>query len=203
VIVSRIVGGQDQAARDSETRQSPQASRGSTRVRPIIPSDLRPLMESIGPLVDALYPAGAARLFCRLEDALAGHATAYVVATRADTPIALAAEAPKGGQARKLSTFWVSPVWRRRGIGSKLIAHRVHSWLSQEVISVHVTVRQKRSLELIALLGPWGFGSAFIDLDRYGEGENELILIWRSEYMYCPRPLVKSIPGLNIRHEAV
>jgi GNAT superfamily N-acetyltransferase len=186
--VSRVAEDRDRT-RDSGIRSYPSLPLDFALVRPIVSQDVRPLMRSIGPLVDILYPAGAARLFRRLEEAIAGHASAYVVASPTDMPIALAAEVLKSDRSRKLSTFWVSPLWRRHGIGSMLVANRVQCWLSQEVASVHVTVREKRSHELLSLLGPWGFDPVYIALDRYGEGENELILRWRPEFMYRACPL--------------
>jgi ribosomal protein S18 acetylase RimI-like enzyme len=160
----------------------------TAHVRPIIPTDLRPLMRCVGPLVDSLYPAGAILLLRRLEDALAGYALAHVAALdTTDTPIAVAAEAPKGGHYRKLSTFWVSTHWRRQRVGSLLIEHLVHSWLTDDVNSVHVTVREDRSQELTALLRPWGFRSENVVYERYGEGRDELVLRW-NPYHLAHRP---------------
>lgn len=161
-----------------------EASSMLARVRPMTPDDVRPLMHSLGPLVDSLYPSGARLLLRRLEDALAGYAAAHVVVpTRTDLPIALAAEAFKGHQARKLSTFWVSPGWRRRGIGSLLISSRARSWVMRDIASVHVTVRESRSRELLSLLAPFGFRKEAVEYHRYGTARNEVILRWRSNYL--------------------
>jgi len=157
------------------------------RVRPIFSSDLTSLMRSVGPLVDSLYPSGATLLLRRLEDALAGYAVAHVAASvRTDRPIALAAEALKGRRTRKLSTFWVSPAWRRQGIGAVLVESRIRSWHSSNIESVHVTVRQDRSLELMALLAPRGFQRKTTVTDLYGEDRSETILEWRPENLSYP-----------------
>jgi ribosomal protein S18 acetylase RimI-like enzyme len=188
MVVNGVVEVKEPAASYPQGEPCRKSPHISVRVRPIVSSDLRPLMRSVGPLVDALYPTGAALLLRRLEDALAGHAIAYVVAsTRTDLPIALAAEVFKGHQTRKLSTFWVSPSWRRQGIGSLLASDRVQSWISGNLDSVHVTVRESRSPGLMALLGPLGFRSELVEANRYGEARNEVILRWRPEYMSYAR----------------
>jgi ribosomal protein S18 acetylase RimI-like enzyme len=159
-------------------------SKTSARVRPIASEDVGPLMRSLGPLVDSLYPNGARLLLRRLEDALEGYAVAHVVVpARTGLPIALAAEAFKGHGARKLSTFWVSPSWRRRGVGSLLISNRVRSWVMRDIACVHVTVRESRSSELLSLLAPWGFRKEALEFHRYGTTQNELVLHWRPNYL--------------------
>ena len=196
--MSRVLEINDQVSHGPQKIRPARSSPTLIEVRPIAPPDLQPLMQSVGPLVDNLYPAGAAHLQDRLEDALAGDAYAHVVAPKgAGSPIALAAEASKGYRARKLGTFWVSPLWRRRRIGSLLISHRAQSWLSENIDAVHVTVREERSCELLALLSPWGFRSALLVLDRYGEGKNELVLQWRPEYICLGTSLVEGVLHLH------
>lgn len=195
-MVSQVTEADRSSLNSGRDRPSPGYLTGSVRVRPMFASDLGAVMRSVGPLVDSLYPNGAALLLRRLEDALAGYAVAHVVATiQMDCPIALAAEAFKGQRARKLSTFWVSPLWRRQGIGTLLIANRIHSWVSSNVDSVHVTVRRDRSRELMALLGPWGFESKATEVNRYGEARDETVLEWRPENLALLRSA--AVPALS------
>lgn len=147
-------------------------------VRRLRARDVGLLMPQIGGLVEALYPQGGARLLNRLEDAVAGYATAYVVDDGTGCPIALAAQVEKGRGTAKLSTFWVSPFRRRRGVGTALLNSIVSHWQRLEYDQTHVTVRLSRSLELESLLRPAGFNHLGIAQHRYGESQHELVLGW-------------------------
>lgn len=146
-----------------------------------MPQDLGPLMSSVGVLVDGLYPSGALKLQDRLTDALNGYASAHVVADAGNLPIALASETLKGRGSGKLSTFWVHPSARGRGVGRRLLRHRVSSWVAAEYERVHVTVRAERASELERLFLPHGFQRRLVVVDRYGEGQDEVVLMWRPE----------------------
>lgn len=150
-------------------------------IRPVLAQDLGPLMASVGVVVDGLYPAGALKLQQRLGDALNGYATAYVVTDLENRPIALAAETPKGLRSAKLSTFWVHPSSRGRGVGKTLLTHRQSSWVRAGYERVHVTVREERAQELERLFLPQGFERSLVVLDRYGEGSDEVVLTWRPD----------------------
>lgn len=153
-------------------------------LRAILPEDLGPLMLSVGPLVDDLYPGGAGRLLSRLEDALAGYASATLaVSTFTGRPVGLASEVSKGRAVTKLSTFWVHPLMRRRGVGSALLRARIFDWERQDLSSVHVTVRADRAPELESLFLPNGFERVALEVGRYGDGRDEVVLQWRPGHL--------------------
>lgn len=143
------------------------------------------LLSTLGPLVDALYPQGTAKLLLRLERALDLRDDAFVAASqRTGRPIALAAECSKGNHTRKLSTFWVHPLARRRGVGRELLGRRMGDWARMNEEQVHVTVREERSAELERVLLPSGFSRVSLELNRYGEGRNEAVYVWRTQAAY-------------------
>lgn len=149
-------------------------------LRPVVPKDLGPLMGTLGPLVDDLYPRGAEQLLKRLEDSIAGYATATIaVSSYSGRQIGLASEVLKGPCASKLSTFWVHPLMRRRGVGSRLLQSRILTWQELGLTSVHVTVRAHRAQELESLFIPSGFERVSLQVARYGEGRDEVVLQWR------------------------
>lgn len=150
------------------------------RVRPLQSGDLGPLMKTVGTTVDALYPDGGLLLCQTLEEAIAGYSRASVV-VRADVPgkpLALAAERFKGAHRVKLSTFWVSPDTRRHGVGGLLLSTVIRKWKMTHVGSASVTVREARSEALESLFSRQGFTRLLTDLNRYGDGEHEVVLTW-------------------------
>lgn len=157
----------------------PRLSSCSAAVRPLLAQDLGPLMSSVGVLVDRLYPSGALKLQERLADALNGYSAAFVVPDRNNRPIALASESFKGCRNAKLSTFWVHPSARGRGVGKALLVNRQISWIAAGYERVHVTVREERSDELEKLFLPRGFQRTLVVVGRYGEGQDEVVLTWQ------------------------
>jgi GNAT superfamily N-acetyltransferase len=157
--------------------------------------DLGCLLPQIGGLVDTLYPSGGDLLLRRLEDALAGYATAHVVDDGTGYPIALAAEVEKGRDAAKLSTFWVSPFRRRQGVGTALLNTVMSRWQHIEMARTHVTVRLSRAAELEALLAPAGFQHLGIARNRYGLGQHVLVLGWTptSAAAQVARPVIARV----------
>lgn len=162
------------------------AARGKVRnqisrrpsIRPLRPKDLGALMPTVGALVDSLYPKGAAKLLTRLEEALNGCATAHVAHLPRIGPIALASETLKGCDRVKLSTFWVDPRFRGIGVGGSLLDHRIGDWEQRDLSMAVVTVREERAAELEGLFIPRGFSRVATDINKYGEGQNEVILRW-------------------------
>lgn len=149
-------------------------------VRPVRANDLAHLMVRVGPLVEGLYPQGAAKLLARLEDSINGYATAHVAVSRLSAnPLALASEVAKGKRATKVSTFWVDPETRRRGVGAQLLDSRIEAWLRSGQERVVVTVRESRAVELQSLFVPRGFERLALDLHRYGQDRSEVVLQWR------------------------
>lgn len=159
-------------------------------VRPILARDLAPLMSTVGLVVDLLYPQGASKLLHRLESALNGYATAHVVAAPNTRPVALAAETAKESRNVKLSTFWVHPSMRQKGIGGLLLDNRIKEWTLSERDGAVVTVRECRASDLERLFIPRGFSRIATEIDKYGEGQNEVILKWRPSLAHSPYQLL-------------
>lgn len=136
-------------------------------------------METVGVLVDQLYPRGALKLQDRLLDAVSGYSDAFVVPGRDNRPLALASEVTKGPRAAKLCTFWVDASVRGQGVGRALLTQRQSDWLGSDLERVHVTVREERAQELEGLFVPRGFSRSLVVLNRYGEGNDEVVLTWR------------------------
>lgn len=138
--------------------------------------DLAPLMRTVGVVVEELYPQGAKKLVSRLDETLWGYADAHVMRTPKGTPIALAAEVSKGLRRVKLSTFWIHPLYRGRGLGRALLRHRMEDWQRGGVTSIFVTVREQHASELERLFIPQGFVRVATVPHLYGEGKSEVIL---------------------------
>lgn len=151
------------------------------RARPLRVKDIRTILTQVGPLVTRLYPRGADLLLNRLEDAVEGYATATVMTNERDLPVAFAAETAKGKSIRKISTFWVSPFVRGRGVGASLLDTIVQSWRMRELDRTYVTVRLQRSEELDRLFSQAGFKQHAYAPDRYGSGQHELVLDWNPD----------------------
>lgn len=167
----------------------PTAGERRALIRPITDSDIGPLMRQVGPLVDSLYPQGAAKLLRRLEDARDGYASAHVVVPSPEAlsnqtlptaaPLALVAEAAKGLCRVKISTFWVAPRARRLGLGSMLVDHRMQAWRRTGVERAAITVCRDRALEIEALFVPRGFDQRLVVPALYGAERDEIVLVWR------------------------
>lgn len=153
--------------------------RSGVHYRRLQANDLAAVMKSVGPTVDDLYPAGAHKLFHRLEDVLEGAALCTVAVRRGrpgdELVVGIAVESPKHDDRVKLSTLWVAPTFRRLGIARELVQSCVERW-SRNGITAHLTVRQQCSASVVALLEPFGFSQIAIEPNRYGIGAHEVIL---------------------------
>ncbi|MET8363204.1 GNAT family N-acetyltransferase [Micromonospora sp. NPDC049580] len=139
-------------------------------------------MQSVGPTVRQLYPQGDQQLFRRLGEVLDGQArcTVAVALGRAGGQhlVGVAVETPKGPDRFKLSTLWVDPTMRRRGVGRRLVQNCLCRWAREETEVGFLTVRNQHSASVRSLLVPFGFDQASLELNRYGFGEDELVLQW-------------------------
>jgi GNAT superfamily N-acetyltransferase len=156
---------------------------GGFFVRPLVADDLQFLMPTVGVTVGRLY--GDAENFAeRLERSAFRRFGGYVVAdvARSSYPIALSSEKEKGHSCLKLCTFWVHPSWREQGVGTFLLGSRVEAWVRRDIQRAHVTVRASRSASIESLFSTVGFRKIATDLNRYGEGEDEVVLQWRPEW---------------------
>jgi len=138
-------------------------------------------LRALTPVVDSLYPRGSQLLAARLDDAVHGKARCTVAIANASVA-ALAVESPKGSRQLKLSTLWVAPHYRCCGLGTALIKRLRNRWLLTDVERVHLTACTTCVCELLALLERFGFRHQAVELNRYGEGRDEAVLIWRPEY---------------------
>jgi ribosomal protein S18 acetylase RimI-like enzyme len=92
-----------------------------------------------------------------------------------------AIETPKGEHLVKLSTFWVAPWARRRGVGSQLLGRLVLRWQQADLESAWVTMGLYESDDLMGLMVPHGFEAIGLALDRYHQGRAELVLGWHAD----------------------
>jgi N-acetylglutamate synthase-like GNAT family acetyltransferase len=138
-------------------------------------------LAAIGPVVDALYPDGFAKLARRYDDALAGLARGHVVLSSSGSMIGYAMESPKGAEVIKLSTIWIHPGVRGRGYGRALASAIVRGWLERGVARAYVTARVGIDQELLTAFSPLGFELIDVVPDLYGEGRSEAILEWRED----------------------
>ena len=135
------------------------------------------LFQSVGSVVDDLYPNGREKLMAKLLLNTALRDNSFVVALDGEI-VAYAAETPKANQRLKLSTFWVREDMRRRGIGRRLIELMVPRWREAGLAECYVTVRLGREQELLALLSKYGFSFGEVVPNLYGPGRDEVVLKW-------------------------
>ena len=125
-----------------------------------------------------LYPGGAEWLQRRLTDVEHGYAYCRLV-WRDEELVGVAIETPKPVHRLKLSTLFVRPDVRRRGVGRFLTTMLVTEWLSTYRTNCYVTVAQTRCGALNRLLQPLGFSHTITVEARYGADRNECVLSWR------------------------
>lgn len=182
---------------DSQTLEHGVGSRPRYLVDRLGAQDVPWLLGTVGSVVDVLYPAGKTRMAERLRNAVDGYSTARVVRESSTAvPVALSSEAEKGRRSVKVCTFWVHPQHRRSGIGTLLLEERVESWLHRGVENAHVTVRSARADSLFALFQKVGFRYAAVEPDRYGDGEDEVVLQWKPDYLLDVDPFLDMKIGI-------
>jgi ribosomal protein S18 acetylase RimI-like enzyme len=150
-------------------------------LRPLYRSDVKQAIRLLRPTLDQLYPKGALLFERRLGEVLVGKASSTVVCFNGRV-VGLATEVPKGDRRLKISTLWIHPQVRRRGLGFVLAGFLTQRWLRATVSSVHITVAYDRLPPLHGLLGIFGFRGIAIEKGRYGVGRDEAILRWKPEW---------------------
>lgn len=135
--------------------------------------------------ISLLYPGDAAWFDRRFDDALLGRASC-TVATVGGRLAGAAIETPKGAARLKLSTFWVSPEFRRLGVGSHLLGQLLASWERRSIVEAWVTTDLGDADPLMALMVPRGFDLAGLAADRYAEGRTELVMAWSPDTQTSP-----------------
>jgi GNAT superfamily N-acetyltransferase len=123
------------------------------------------------------YPGGLDWLDRRLDDIGAGRAQLFRVMAGADLA-ALAIETPKGRHYKKLSTFIVSPLYRRVGVGGRLITALQSSWLRNGIDQVHVTIDSRDSATQ-SFFETYDFHQLPSGLVDYGQDRLDAVFIWR------------------------
>ncbi len=123
-----------------------------------------------------LYPGGAKWLETRLADVLAGKADC-TIAKAGVRPVGILIGTPKGKRRVKLSTIYVHPLYRKRHIARDLMDMHWARWTQQGIDQVTVTVRTTRLHSLQRTLKPYGFDLLAIETNRYGNAQDEAILI--------------------------
>lgn len=132
------------------------------------------------PVVAARYPGGLAWLDRRLDDARDGAARCRL-AWLDNRLVGATIETPKGRGRVKLSTVWVDPGARGRGVGRLLLEDAIRGWQRRGVVEAWLTVALAHCDGLLAAAEPRGFEIIGMAADRYWEGETELVLGWNLE----------------------
>lgn len=129
-------------------------------------------------ILPRLYPRGHTWLDARLDDAAAGDARctlAYIDNILAGVTI----ETPKGPDRLKLSTIWVAPWARNRGIGTALLDAAHGRWIREARDEVLLTADVNRAPGVHALAARFGFQHLAVEWERYGPDRHEAIFRWK------------------------
>jgi N-acetylglutamate synthase-like GNAT family acetyltransferase len=154
-----------------ESRNSVQAL-----IRPYTRKDYRSVCRLLDDL-PARYPNGDAWLDRRLGDVLCGRARCTVAESQSQV-IGITIETPKSRRRLKLSTIFVRPDYRGFRIGTNLIQTCHSRWICEELEQVYVTADERIRSLIIPPLQRVGFELVSIIPDRYGAGQNEMVLCW-------------------------
>jgi ribosomal protein S18 acetylase RimI-like enzyme len=124
-----------------------------------------------------LYPNAHKWLSRRLADVRDQRAMCSVAVIDSRI-VGLTIVTPKGSRVAKLSTIYVDPAFRYRGVGRLLLRSCCRDWLVDGMESAYVTADSSACNQLWPLLEHFGFHLAGSAANRYGEGRNELIYQW-------------------------
>lgn len=148
-------------------------------LRPFVEADRARVTDLLTDL-PGLYPSGGEWLQRRLTDATEQRATCTLAGWQGSIA-GLTLETPKGKRRKKLSTLFVHPAYRNRGLGFQLLTNCLESWRRLELDEVIVTARVCNLTTLGPLLGRTGFLQIAIEKDRYGVGCDEAVLRWSAQ----------------------
>jgi ribosomal protein S18 acetylase RimI-like enzyme len=125
-----------------------------------------------------LYPGFEHWLDMRTLEVTLGQAQC-VVAMIHQRPVGICINTPKTATRHKLSTVYVDPTARCRGIGRRMLTEQARSWYRQGVTNYYVTVREDRAEALARLCWYIEMQPVAFERDRYGNGEHEIVLARR------------------------
>jgi len=125
-----------------------------------------------------LYPGADRWLGDRLKDAERGQANVTLVELD-DNIAAVLIETPKSKTRLKLSTIYVAPRFRRRGVAGQLLALAQERWRQQGRDEVYVTVPAENRDWLMPMLLRRGFVPEAVLPEKYGPDRNEVVFVWR------------------------
>ena len=146
-------------------------------LRPYRATDRISLTQLLSFLPD-LYPGGFAWLDRRLYQVLCGKARC-TVALKDGGIVGVTIETPKSGNSIKLSTIFVDPSVRRRGVGQLLIDGCHNQWKRDSVSGCYVTADHRIADHLGKLLTQFSFEKTGLVRNRYGKGRHEAIFSWK------------------------
>lgn len=149
----------------------------SVTIRPYHESDRADVFSLLADL-PLFYPDALSWLDQRLRDVLAGRARCTLALFRSSV-VGITIETPKQPRRLKLSTFFVHPNCRRRGIGSCLLATCQQRWVRDQLEHVYITVPAAATADMLPLLERFGFQVTSVERNLYGPGLDEVILYWR------------------------
>lgn len=129
-------------------------------------------------IIRDLYPNSAEWIDRKLVQAENGDGVEIWLATQGSHTVGASVTSSKGRTSQKLSTIWVDPLARSRGVGRMLALNVVNSWYHAGIEDGHVTVADHAREGVERLLTPFGFHYGGVEKDRYGEGRNEHVLLW-------------------------
>jgi hypothetical protein len=154
---------------------------GRFRLRPYCLTDKHMVWDLLT-ILPQLYPNGDAWLDKRLAESLEGKANC-TVAVWCNRIAGITIETRKGKGVVKLSTIWVSAMFRRMGIGRALLSHCCEKWAVTDTEYAYVTADFRVSPVLSPLLSKHGFRFLDLEADRYGEGRDEAVFYWTPQNM--------------------
>jgi predicted transcriptional regulator/ribosomal protein S18 acetylase RimI-like enzyme len=160
-------------------------------IRPYRGADRRAVMRLLASL-PTLYPGAEPWLRRRLADAEAGDASVSLACVGARV-VGVLIDTAKPARSRKLSTLWVSPRYRRRGIASALLRWHELGWQASRVDTAYCTVPLLRESGALAFLLRAGFIVEAIAPQRYVADRDDAILVWKSK-----RSRTLSLPPRNL-----
>jgi GNAT superfamily N-acetyltransferase len=131
-----------------------------------------------------VYPSGHVWLDNRLDEISKGVGTCLVISTRCGIG-GIAIQTPKGSRRVKLSTFYLHPSLRGRGLGTQLLLECISGWKRSNVSESIVTVSSERLEMLSPLFYQHGFSEISRVKEKYRIGTDEVILRWRADEPVC------------------